>query len=392
MIIPFYEEIDKKYKKINLVNQDDIDLRNMGLKPVDIRLYPQYINLNGNIYYGGNNHYNCRLSDDIKSLLGIMNSNNYDRFTQVNNFLNDNYEVVYYIYNNEIFFPSTMSLFIYEKLPSIRNEINNKYQVKPNYYKPTSEEIFFDYFKDKIGEENFYRCGSYIRINLTPKEYLEYRMSIEKEELKKITDSSKLTGEDIRIKLNYNANLFMQHKINWDKTGIYNDQCMDLINSFQETKRDIYESLYKLANKSNDMKQLVVNLLKTTSCYHEIKEQTPEEYFEDPYYEMCEWGYMYFLAHQDILVSLIGFDKIETTIPKTISTTKVNINETFFNYLIMDYNIVQLPKLVYNQEHNNFKWIKPNPYIQTSTEKEYEEEIKLIKKYIPYSERTQYFK
>ena len=354
MIIPFYEEIDKKCKQFNLVNDNDEELKILGLEPLNMKLYSLYINLQGNIFYSGSDHYNCKLSNDIKCLLRIMNSNYYDRFERVNNFLNDDYNVGYYIYNNDVYFTSIISLFVYENFSSIREELRNKYQVNYDYYKPTEEEIFLDYYKNKIGEENFYRYATYVNINLTPKEYLQYKMCVEREYLKKIKDSKSLTGDDVRTKLNYNANLFMEHKVFWNKTGVYNDECMNLINSFQETKSDIYESLYKLAMKSINMQDMVVNLLKNISCYHEIKQQTREEYFKDPYYTVCEWDRMYFLAHRDILVNLIGFDKIETTLPKTISTTKVNINEAFFNYLIMDYNIVSLPKLVYDSEKNDF--------------------------------------
>lgn len=93
----------------------------------------------------------------------------------------------------------------------------------------------------------------------------------------------------------------------------------------------------------------------------------------------------------DFLVQLLNFDKVER-LPKTITTSKFNINETFFNYLIMDFNIVQIPKVGFDAIIGDFSYLYPNEFVQFDREKEFEENIKLIKKYIPLSERPKYFK
>ncbi len=87
-----------------------------------------------------------------------------------------------------------------------------------------------------------------------------------------------------------------------------------------------------------------------------------------------------------------GFDKIETQVKKTITTSKPNIYEEFFNLMIMDYEIVQLPKLVFDEDTQKFRWIYPNEFINTGINREFEEEIKLIKKYVPYNERYKYLR
>lgn len=87
-----------------------------------------------------------------------------------------------------------------------------------------------------------------------------------------------------------------------------------------------------------------------------------------------------------------GFDKIETQVKKTITTSKPNIYEEFFNSLIMDYEIVQLPKLVFDEDTQKFRWIYSNEFINTGINREFEEEIKLIKKYVPYNERHKYLR
>ena len=49
---------------------------------------------------------------------------------------------------------------------------------------------------------------------------------------------------------------------------------------------------------------------------------------------------------------MFGYSKIETTISRTITTSVDNTYEEFFNYLLMDFNIVQIPKLMYDEKIN----------------------------------------
>lgn len=93
-----------------------------------------------------------------------------------------------------------------------------------------------------------------------------------------------------------------------------------------------------------------------------------------------------------MLVQLIGLDKIETQLPNTITTSKSNIYEEFFNPLVMGYDIVQLPRLIFDAERQQLRWIYPDQFINTGINRECEEEIKLIKKYVSYEERYKYLK
>ena len=67
---------------------------------------------------------------------------------------------------------------------------------------------------------------------------------------------------------------------------------------------------------------------------------------------------------------MFGYSKIETTISRTITTSIDNIYEEFFNYLLMDFNIVQIPKLMYDEKNNDFIFSFPSlllPFINTYT-------------------------
>lgn len=114
--------------------------------------------------------------------------------------------------------------------------------------------------------------------------------------------------------------------------------------------------------------------------------------FMKKYVHMCEdrYGSGYWDT-ADYVVQLLNFDKVEK-LPLTITTARINIYETFYNYLLMGVNIVKIPSVVYNQQLGDFCYYQPSDFITTSKEQEFEEEIKLIKKYIPLQERPQYFK
>jgi hypothetical protein len=93
----------------------------------------------------------------------------------------------------------------------------------------------------------------------------------------------------------------------------------------------------------------------------------------------------------DYLVQLLNYDKVER-LPKTITTSKFNMNEAFFNYLLMDFKIFQVPQVLYSENKGDFDFKFPSDYIQSGNEKHFEEEIKLIKKYVPLNERYKYYK
>ena len=99
---------------------------------------------------------------------------------------------------------------------------------------------------------------------------------------------------------------------------------------------------------------------------------------------------MFKKASIDLLVQLIGLDKIETQQRKTITTTKSNIYEEFYNLILLGYDIIQLPKLICDK--GEFRWVNPNDFITTSTDRECEHELKLIKKNVPYDEWYRFLK
>lgn len=388
-------KLNKQYR-FNMVNFDNKKINKLGLEPLYLTSHPKYINLNGNIFYSGSTHYECNLTNDITQILKIMNSNKYDRFENV--YGNDNYPINFSIYNDQIFFSDIMSLNVYKNNSNVRNEINKKFNLKNNFYEPTREEIYLDYGheyflknREKYGNHIEYHC-----LNLIPQEYFELMISSKKEELSPFIDANELNGYDIRNWLNYNANIFMDFKCPWETTGVYNEETMKYINILKETKLDIYNFFYEFSKQSKNWQMSIKELLTLFGVYSEFvpKEIDRNNILANPEVDQkgfC-WDNMYKKASFDMLIQFIGFDKIETQLSKTITTSKPNIYEEFFNPLLMGYNVVQLPKLIFEESKQQFKWIYPKDFINSGINKECENEIKLIKKHITFNERSKYLR
>ena len=93
---------------------------------------------------------------------------------------------------------------------------------------------------------------------------------------------------------------------------------------------------------------------------------------------------------KDTLVQYLDYDSVETQTPRTITTTCINVNERFYNYKLMDFQIVQLPRMIYEPSTKTYKSM---PFVyQTEKEEILEKEINSIKKLVKREERYKYFK
>ena len=63
---------------------------------------------------------------------------------------------------------------------------------------------------------------------------------------------------------------------------------------------------------------------------------------------------------KSILVQACNYDSVERQLYRTITTSKFNIYETFYDYILHDYKIFQIPKKVYNEELEEYiDWEQP---------------------------------
>ena len=111
---------------------------------------------------------------------------------------------------------------------------------------------------------------------------------------------------------------------------------------------DVYSSNKTKINVSSQDK---IDLSLTTGyipkyfyCYHNVYNRVERLMEEDDEIDILK----------SILVQACNVDSIELVWPNTICTSKFNIYETFYNYLIMDYNVQVVPKRVFNKEKEAF--------------------------------------
>lgn len=105
---------------------------------------------------------------------------------------------------------------------------------------------------------------------------------------------------------------------------------------------------------------------------------------------------------KDIMVQYLGYDSIERRVKldtsnstrlKTITTSYSNINERFYNWLLMDWNIQKIPKKYWNEEEKIF--VQENSSMslyQTEKEEILAKEIESIKREVPKQYRKEYFR
>lgn len=211
-----------------------------------------------------------------------------------------------------------------------------------------------------------------------------------KSKLKPFTESQLLTGRDVRDWLNYNVNIFDLGE-NAFLSGAYNDETMALINSIKTTKKQVTDVLYTLSIQSTNMADTVKKLLIELRKFKEVEHQViTNPFLDDIHYERNAYQQMYLEATSDLLVQFVGLDKIETSWCHKITTSKPNIYEEYYNYIILDFDIVQIPRLYFDKDKQKFRWIYPNEQVNLGLNRELEKEVQLVKKYIPYEQRYKY--
>lgn len=95
---------------------------------------------------------------------------------------------------------------------------------------------------------------------------------------------------------------------------------------------------------------------------------------------------------KSILIQSCDIDSVESQWPRTIQSSKFNIYEYFYNYLLMDWNIQIVPKRVMNKNTQTFVDYKQNIFMISDKEKRLKDEIISIKANYKLEDRIQFFK
>ena len=95
---------------------------------------------------------------------------------------------------------------------------------------------------------------------------------------------------------------------------------------------------------------------------------------------------------KDVMISYLGYDATESKVSNTISSSSLRINERFYNYLLMDYTIVKMPKYKFDTSKKIYL-ISEDEFFYKEKEEMLDEEIKSLKlKYPNKNDRMAFFK
>ena len=170
---------------------------------------------------------------------------------------------------------------------------------------------------------------------------------------------------------------------------------------------NLYNYLYSLIHQDSILSQDVENSLEGLFEYlkiyrnfkgkiEEINEYSSSELTSEQLKLYKLWLDQYEFSkrnlYSDFMVYLLSFDKVETVMRETITTTNPNPHIRFFNYYLMDWFIIDQPPMKYNSNTGLFEYDKNNWYLGNSEDKEAEDEIKEIKAKVLKKDRPLFFK
>lgn len=187
----------------------------------------------------------------------------------------------------------------------------------------------------------------------------------------------------------------------------WNELEFELMHFFEKcySKRDFFYSLGKVIKIHNDI-----------TFFNKYKNLLGDDYHtkREFYYNYCIVALMSYF--KDIMVQYLGYDSIERAFPecdlniinnlydnsngyvfsnnpRTITTSCTNPNERFYNWLLMDWSIKRIPKMLWNEVEK--RYIQEDSimnYYQTDQEMILGKEIESIKREIPKKYRKEYFR
>lgn len=120
------------------------------------------------------------------------------------------------------------------------------------------------------------------------------------------------------------------------------------------------------------------------------------------------------LSHlKDICVQYLGYDSLErfgtnnkeifispheeynldfNKNPRVITSSYPNVNERYYNYLLMDWRVDKVPRFFFNEQKGIYETHDYFDYYESEKEKNLEKEIHAVRKLVPINERHKYFR
>lgn len=100
----------------------------------------------------------------------------------------------------------------------------------------------------------------------------------------------------------------------------------------------------------------------------------------------------FFRSYSDYMLHALGFDRVETMWRKTITTTSFEPHIKYYNYYLMEWNIVLKTKMKYNKETRLFEPLFLDDSSLIDSDIEAKEEIEKIKRKVLIKDRYRFFK
>lgn len=137
---------------------------------------------------------------------------------------------------------------------------------------------------------------------------------------------------------------------------------------------------------------------KRKQLYPKLPEEEEEEYwYRIPASYQFETQYEWYKQKRileilkDVMVRFMGYHYVART-PRTIYTSDMRIYETFYNYLLNDFTIYRLPKMIYNPTIKQYEENEVNHFFTPDSELRLRDEIEAIRKRVPREERGRYYR
>ena len=95
--------------------------------------------------------------------------------------------------------------------------------------------------------------------------------------------------------------------------------------------------------------------------------------------------------YKTVIVQYMHYHLVERC-KKGITTSDFKPNETFYNYLLNDFEIHQIPRMIYDNDKKMYVPYIQNEFLIPDSELRLKEEINAIKKLVPLKEREKYYR
>jgi len=217
--------------------------------------------------------------------------------------------------------------------------------------------------------------------------------------LQRLNDRVNKEEEKLKSTIEYGGSLR-----SWD---VYRILRYDLVKLFEKlySNRDFFDSLGRVIYAENSLEVLNKYSMSNTN------DMRQRDQFYHNYLIVQLMSYM-----KDICVQYLGYDSIErawrigdlnrvnniyyasngytfSNNPRIIVTSEKNINERFYNWLLMDWTIQKIPKKIWDEK--NKKFIDENyifDYVHSEKEEILGKEIGSIKRLVKKEDRYKYFR